>query len=95
MRTNSEKSADEAVDIVEVDGHKLTVVARRSFEDEWELSIFNELGVATNWLDVFSTADEALNAGAAAIDEEGAQVFVNVEGFDYLKDLPLRPLGNH
>lgn len=34
MRTNSEKSADEAGDIVEVDGHTLTVVARRSFEDE-------------------------------------------------------------
>jgi len=95
MHSESENSSNEAVKVVEVDGYRLTIVARRSFEKEWELCILNERGVVTNWMEIFESAQLALDAGAAAIDEEGAAAFVSVEGFDYLNDQPTVPLRNH
>ena len=95
MHSESENSSNEVVKVVEMDGHRLTIVARRSFEKEWELCILNERGVVTNWMEIFESAQLALDAGEAAIDEEGVEAFTSVEGFDYLNDQPTVPLRNH
>lgn len=88
MHSKDKSSQTQVVNTVEREGQKLDIVARQNFEGDWELGIVNELGVATNWLEFFDSAEAALAAGLAAIDEEGLQEFVSIEGFEYLNDLP-------
>ena len=66
------------------DGVKLVIVARECWEGEWELAVFNEHGIASNWMEVFSSGHEALEAGETAIDTEGTDPFTDMEGFEYL-----------
>lgn len=62
------------------DGVKLRVVARRVEEDEWELSVENERGQRSVWIEPFITARMALDAGIKAIESEGVGSFANSEG---------------
>jgi hypothetical protein len=69
---------------VQVDGFELKVIAEKLADQEWQLAIQNDLGVDSIWLEVFSGAKEAIDAGIAAIEREGVQTFCDVEGFEYL-----------
>lgn len=70
---------------VTLEGHHLRVLARLIDEESWELAIENELGVRSVWFEWFPTAQAALDAGLNAIQDEGVDTFVDVEGFDYLQ----------
>ena len=68
------------------DGVKLILTARIMEEDQWQLSVTNEYGISSNWLEYFSSAQLAIEAGAKAIEEEGIEPFVDTDGFEYLFD---------
>ena len=63
---------------------KLEVTARRVGEGEWELSVENEWGLRSVWVEFFATAHTALDAGMKAIELEGIEPFIDKEGFEYL-----------
>ena len=69
-----------------VDGVCLQIVAFRIGEAGWQLYIENELGIRTNWIETFASAEAALTHGAEAIEVEGIAPFVEIEGFEYLLD---------
>lgn len=67
-----------------VEGVALDIIAENAGADGWRLSIENELGIRSIWLDTFATAQAALDAGMMAIESEGVAAFQDIEGFDYL-----------
>lgn len=69
---------------VQIDGVRLGVIAKKIEDDEWELSIENEFGIRSVWVESFPTAKTALDAGVEAIESEGVEPFVEKEGFEYL-----------
>ncbi|MCG6936906.1 MAG: hypothetical protein LJE83_01870 [Gammaproteobacteria bacterium] len=69
---------------VSKDGATLKVIATKISEGDWQLAILNEKGISSNWLESFSTAQLAIDAGIEAIEKEGVKEFVDVEGFEYL-----------
>ncbi len=71
---------------VVVDGVCLHIVATHTGGAEWQLYIENELGIRTNWITTFASAETALKHGADAIEAEGIAPFVEIEGFEYLLD---------
>ncbi len=77
---------DELIKEVSKDGIKLLVIASRSEADDWKLSVQNEYGISSNWLEFFPSAQLAIDAGVQAIEEEGIEPFMDTEGFEYLFD---------
>lgn len=71
---------------VSKDGVKLIVIASKTGTDNWQLTVLNEYGISSNWIDYFPSAVLAIEAGAQAIDEEGIEPFMDTEGFKYLFD---------
>ena len=63
---------------------KLEITARKVGEGEWELSVENEWGIRSVWVESFATAQTALDAGMKAIELEGIEPFIDKEGFEYL-----------
>lgn len=76
---------DVLVKEVSKDGVKLIVIASRSETNNWELSVQNEYGISSNWLECFPSAQLAIDTGLQAI-EEGIEPFIDTEGFEYLFD---------
>ena len=74
---------DELCKEISKDGATLKVIATRIIEGEWQLAILNEKGISSNWLEFFSTAQLAIDAGIEAIEKEGVKEFLDVEGFEY------------
>lgn len=68
------------------DGENLTIIASKVDEDHWELSVKNGYGVRSVWLEYYSTAQKAVDAGIRAIRSEGVESFASTEGFEYLHD---------
>lgn len=68
---------------VTIDGAQLDIVATRRGKGEWELAIVNERGIWSIWTDTFDSAQAAIDAGVQAIDDEGADTFTDIAGFDY------------
>ncbi len=62
---------------VQVDGVKLGVIAKKLEEGEWELSIENEVGARSVWIEPFLTARMELAAGLKAIESEGVESFAD------------------
>lgn len=77
---------DELIKEISKDGVKLIVIASRSEADKWKLSVQNEYGISSNWLEFFTSAQLAIDAGVQAIEEEGIAPFMDTEGFEYLFD---------
>ncbi len=69
---------------VQCEGVKLGVIARKIEEDEWELSIENEFGIRSIWVESFPTARTALDAGVEAIESEGVESFTDQVGNEIL-----------
>ncbi len=63
---------------------KLEITARKIGEGEWELSVENEWGIRSVWVEFFATAQTAVNAGIKAIELEGIEPFTDKEGFEYM-----------
>lgn len=68
---------------VQVDGVSLGVIANKIEEDEWELSIENEFGIRSIWIESFPTARTALDAGVEAIKSEGVELFAEKGKIEY------------
>ena len=68
------------------DGVKLIIIASKSGADDWQLSVQNEYGITSNWLEFFPSSQLAIEAGVQAIEEEGVEPFIDTEGFEYLFD---------
>lgn len=66
------------------EGVKLDVIASRVEKGQWQLSVQNEYGVSSNWLELFPSARLAVDAGIEAIEKEGIEPFMDTEGFEYL-----------
>jgi len=68
------------------DGAKLIVIACKSGAGDWQLSVQNEHGITSNWLEFFPSSQLAIQAGVQAIEEEGVEPFMDIDGFEYLFD---------
>ena len=68
-------------------GTKLIVIATSIAKEQWQLSVQNEYGINSNWLEFFPSAELAIEAGVKAIEEEGIEPFTDTEGFEYLFEL--------
>jgi len=79
-------SEKERIQSVIMDGVRLEIIATRLSEREWALSVLNTLGVSSNWIDFFPSADEAIREGLEAIKTEGVEEFTEIEGFDYQQE---------
>lgn len=77
---------DELCREISKDGVTLKVIATRIGDGEWQLAVLNEKGMSSNWLELFSTAQQAIDAAVDAIEREGVKAFVDDEGFEYLND---------
>ena len=84
MERVAEFHMNELVVEVNKNGVKLTVLAMKMKEEQWQLSVLNEFGIFTNWTEYFPTAQLAIETGINAIENEGTGSFVEVEGFEYL-----------
>ena len=82
----NEFSENEICMKISKDGVTLKVISTKISEGEWQLAILNEKGISSNWLEPFSTAQQAIDAGIEAIENEGVKEFVDVEGFEYLNE---------
>ena len=84
MERVTEFHMDELAVDVNKNGIKLIVIAMKLEEDQWHLSVLNEYGIFSNWVEFFPTAQLAIETGINAIENEGVESFVEVEGFEYL-----------
>ena len=79
-------SKDELYREISKDGVTLKVISTKISEGEWKLAIQNEKGISSNWLESFSSAQQAIDVGIEAIEKEGVNEFVDIEGFEYLNE---------
>ena len=61
---------------VERDGYTVAIDVYSDGEDGWLLEIVDEHWNSTCWDEPFKTAQDALEAGVKAIDEEGIRSFI-------------------
>lgn len=86
MDADREINATEVTRELHIQGHVLTICAFYEDGSGWLLSIQNEKGVMTNWVEYFSTAEDAINTGLKTINEEGLEEFMACDDFGYLYD---------
>jgi hypothetical protein len=67
-------------------GVRLEIVATPLPDGRWSLSVINERGVMSTWLESFETAEAAIAVARKTIEEEGVEEFVSIEGFEYLAE---------
>lgn len=84
MEKVTELYMDELSREVTVGGIKFIVTATKVEEGQWRISVQNEYGIFTNWLDYFSTPQLAIYEGIMSIENEGVNSFVEIDGFEYL-----------
>lgn len=89
MEGNNGLIQEEFTQNVVIEGHRLIIIATKIEEEEWQLSVMNENGIFTNWIEYFPTSKLAIEAGLLAIQSEGLEEFVNSEGFEYLYEDPV------
>jgi len=70
-------------------GVRLEIVAKPLPDGQWCLSVINERGILSIWYEFFPTAEAALGVARKAIEEEGVEDFVSIEGFEYLDEKPI------
>ena len=68
------------------DGAKLTAIARKAGNNKWQLSVRNEYGINSNWLELFSSARLAIETAVNTIEKEGIESFTDTEGYEYLME---------
>jgi len=85
MKHTTGNVEDASIKEVTKDGVKLIVIASRVDTNDWTLSVQNEYGISSNWLEYFPSAQLAIDAGLQAIEED-IKSFIDTEGFEYLFD---------
>jgi hypothetical protein len=70
-------------------GVRLEIVAKPLPDGQWCLSVINERGILSIWYELFPTAEAALGVARKAIEDEGVEDFVSIEGFEYLDEEPI------
>ncbi len=65
-------------------GVKLIVIARKIEKAQWQLSVQNEFGISSNWIEFFPSAKSAVDMGVNTIEKEGIEPFIETEGYEYL-----------
>ena len=81
----SNVGSDEQVSIIVTkDGESLTVIAEKNTENEWQLYVANKYNIISMWNENYSSSQAAIDEGIKAIEEEGVEPFLDVEGFEYL-----------
>ncbi|MFK8032251.1 MAG: hypothetical protein AB8G18_18640 [Gammaproteobacteria bacterium] len=75
---------NDARKVVTVDDVQLLIVATRLAPMEWSVRVENERGIRTEWHEIFSSVEKAMQTAQAAIDKEGVAEFISIEGFEYL-----------
>jgi len=84
MYKSNVESDEQITTIVTKDGESLTVVAEKLNENEWQLCVVNKYNIISMWNENYPSAQAAINEGVKAIEEEGIEPFLDVEGFEYL-----------
>jgi hypothetical protein len=85
MRQDDPDSLDERCQTWVGQGVRLEIVATK-LDGRWNLAVINERGVHSIWYESFATAETAFEVALKAIEEEGIEEFVSIDGFDYLDD---------
>lgn len=67
-----------------IDGNELEIITEKVCDGEWALAVENVHGVRTGWCEFFRSAEAALEAGRRAVETEGVEAFISIEGFEYL-----------
>ena len=65
-------------------GVNLIVIARKIEKEQWQLSVQDETGISSNWLEFFPSAQLAIDVGVNAIQKEGIESFTDTESYEYL-----------
>lgn len=86
MRQDNLDPREERYQTWEGQGVRLEIVATRLRDGRWNLAVVNERGVHSIWYESFATAETAFEIALKAIDEEGIEEFVSIEGFEYLDE---------
>ncbi|MFU8821107.1 MAG: hypothetical protein ACNA8G_06075 [Gammaproteobacteria bacterium] len=86
MRQNNPDPREERYQTWEGQGVRLDIVATQLRDGRWNLAVINERGVHSIWYESFASAEVAFEVALKAIEEEGIEEFVSIEGFDYLDD---------
>ena len=75
---------DEVSKEVRKDGEEFVIIASKNSSDEWELTIQNKFKINTTFDDSYQTAEKAIGAGIEVLKKEGAESFLDTNGFEYL-----------
>lgn len=67
-------------------GVRLEIVAQELPDGQWSLSVIDERGAMSTWIEFFETAGAAMTAARTTIEDEGVEEFTNIDGFEYLED---------
>jgi len=62
---------------IERDGFIIIVKAHKNNEDGWILEIADEQGSSAVWTNLFQSAQDALNEGIRALEDEGIGSFIS------------------
>lgn len=69
-------------------GVRLEIAATTLPDGLWAVSVINERGAMSTWHESFATAEIAIAVARRAIEEEGIEEFVSIEGFEYFDEKP-------
>ena len=83
MESKATFGTNEARKVVTVDDVTLLIVATCLAPMEWSVRVENERGIRTEWHDFFVSAEAAIQTAQKAINEEGVDDFIDIEGFEY------------
>jgi hypothetical protein len=86
MNSNGKIELLEQCHTVAIGDVTLNIIAHFAGENEWELCIENEHGIKSIWTELFRSSGSAIAAGLRAIENEGAEEFSGIEGFEYLAE---------
>jgi hypothetical protein len=67
-------------------GVRLELIATKVADGEWTLSVLNQRGVFSTWLEYFESPDAAFCVGLETLQDEGIEEFTSIEGFEYLDE---------
>lgn len=84
-RHNENKEESFSRDVTE-NGKTVTVHVSMIDDCEWELTLIGKANQSTTWSEWFTSSEEAMNAGLAAITREGIDEFYTIPEFSYLQE---------
>lgn len=68
-------------------GVRLELIVTKITDSEWSLSVLNQKGIFTTWLEYFESPDDAFCEGFRTLQDERVEEFTNITGFEYLDEI--------